>query len=74
MSLLLDEPEMRSELRTGSARVRADRIVVRTDGSVLLDPAPDEDKSPAAGSPVEAVLADVVGRRPARHPTCGFLR
>jgi hypothetical protein len=58
---LLDEPETRSELRTGSARVRADRIVVRTDGSVLLDPAPDEDESPAAGSPVEAVLADLVG-------------
>ena len=58
---LLNEPEMRSEPQTGSVRVREDRIVVRTDGSVLLDPAPDGDEPPAAGSPVEAVLADVVG-------------
>lgn len=58
---LLNEPGMRSEPQTGSARLRADRIVVATDGSVLLDPAPDEDEPPAAGSPVEAVLADVLG-------------
>jgi hypothetical protein len=60
---LLNEPGMRSEPQTGSARLRADRIVVATDGSVLLDPAPDGDgdEPSAAGSPVEAVLADVLG-------------
>ena len=58
---LLNEPEMRSEPPTGSACVAADRIVVRTDGSVRLDPVRDEDEPPAALSPVETVLADVVG-------------
>jgi len=58
---LLNEPEMRSEPPTGSACVAADRIVVRTDGSVRLDPVRDEDEPPATLSPVETVLADVVG-------------